>query len=123
MVYPATMSCSRAPDACRLTAIDGTATLTMELSITAISCPIRTMASTRPGRTDRVRLSPGARRVLARAGHSVSSVMALSLRRLLCCYQEPGYPGIDTTRKPWRRQEGSRAGDDKPSERGHPQSG
>ncbi len=50
----------------------------------------------------RVRLSPGARRVLARVSHPVSSVMALSLPRLLFWYQEPGYPGTATIRKPWQ---------------------
>src|ERR1700760_3096532 len=94
------MSCSPAPDAPSVACMDGTATLTMLTSITAIIWPASTMARATPG--DATRPLPGLRlcvRLLRTAGRalSVRSVMATSLRDDLCWYQEPGYPGTNTT--------------------------
>src|SRR5215472_3030836 len=87
------MSCSPAPDACRLACMVGTATFTMVASSTAMSCPVRTIASTVPGRVPR---AAGGRP--ARSGRrSMRSVMPSSLVAGLCWYQEPGYPGTNTT--------------------------
>src|ERR1700733_10476522 len=94
MVYPATISCSPEPVVCRVEWIAGTATLTMLTSIMAISWPVSTTASTTPGDVARP-----ARRPLVRAGwrRAVVSVMPSSLPSVLCWYQEPGYPGTNTT--------------------------
>ena len=94
IVYPATMSCSPAPEACRSACIEGAATLTIVASSTAMSCPVRTIASTTPGRGPRA-----ARRELVAAGESTSVVLVMtpSLHRVLCWYQEPAYPGSSNT--------------------------
>src|SRR5260370_28666817 len=109
------MSCRTAPDACRPTAMDGTATLTIELSMTAISCPVRTTASTAPGRAGRGNGAvprPGPRRMPGSDGSlSMRSVMAPSLPGALCWYQEPGYPGTDTTWKAVRVHDGGSSGE------------
>src|ERR1700742_3213687 len=98
------MSCSPAPDAPSVACMEGTATLTMLTSITAIIWPASTMARAAPGDATRPgsRPLPGLRlrgRRLGTAGRalSVRSVMATSLRDDLCWYQEPGYPGTNTT--------------------------
>src|SRR6202034_2165817 len=86
--------CSPEPDVCRLRWIAGTATLTMFTSMMAISWPVSTTASTTPGDVARP-----ARRPLLTAGwrRAVVSVMPLSLPPCLCWYQEPSYPGTNTT--------------------------
>src|SRR3984957_7712193 len=101
------MSWRLAPDAPSDACIAGTATLTMLVSMTAITWPVSTMASATPGGTTRPgrALTPGR---LATAGRTLSarSVMPLSLIHFLCWYQEPGYPGTNTTwqvRPPYRR--------------------
>src|SRR5580692_5778891 len=88
------MSCSPEPDVCRLRWIAGTATLTMLTSMMAISWPVSTTASTTPGDVAR----PTRRPVVA-AGwrRAVVSVMPPSLPPVLCWYQEPSYPGTNTT--------------------------
>src|ERR1700733_12265005 len=66
----------------------------MLTSMMAISWPVSTTASTTPGDAARP-----ARRPLVTAGRRgpVFSVMPLSLPPCLCWYQEPGYPGTNTT--------------------------
>src|ERR1700722_4188070 len=101
------MSWRLAPDAPSDACIAGTATLTMLVSMTAITWPVSTMASATPGGTTRPGrgLTPGG---AGAAGRTVSarSVMPLSLIHFLCWYQEPGYPGTNTTWQvgpPYRR--------------------
>src|SRR6185437_12429188 len=95
------MSCSEAPDAPSDACIEGTATLTMLVSITAMIWPVSTMASAAPGGTTRPPRSPRpVRPATAGRAASVRSVMRSSLPPRLCWYQEPGYPGTSTT---WQR--------------------
>src|SRR5215469_15431665 len=66
----------------------------MFVSSTAISCPVSTTASTRPGRGP----APAAARRPVRSGRrSMSSVMSPILAGSLFWYQEPAYPGTNST--------------------------
>src|ERR1700760_4125968 len=84
------MSCSPAPDAPSVACIAGTATLTMLTSRAAIIWPARTRVRATAGEATRSRRT-GARTLVVR------SVMTSSVAAVLCWYQEPGYPGTDTT--------------------------
>src|SRR6185437_6233471 len=90
------MSWSEAPDAPSVACIAGTATLTILVSMIAMICPVRTTASTRPGRVARPDLSARPSRSAGRAP-LVRSVMSLSLPPYLCWYQDPSYPGTSST--------------------------
>src|SRR5215469_6553917 len=66
----------------------------MFVSSTAISCPVSTTASTRPGRGP---APAGARRPVRSGRRSMSSVMTPILVGSLFWYQEPAYPGTNST--------------------------